>query len=136
MRQALHIRIICGCAAFVAALCVAPTPSQAADPAAHTLEAPPQSADSGHCPAKTANGAGIVEMTLMFSVSNPKQDVACRYSDGSGASFQVDQGCDVEPTGIILDGMPSGGAAFTFGQHQCHESSPGAGECHIVCRKR
>jgi hypothetical protein len=136
MRRAIHVRILPVCAALVLALCVAATPSWSADPAAHPPDAPPQTADPNKCPARAANGAGIVEMTLSFSVSNPKQDVICTYSDGSGASFEVDQGCDVEPTGVILDGMPSGGADFTFGQHQCRESSPGAGVCHIVCRKR
>jgi hypothetical protein len=88
------------------------------------------------CPPKRTNGAGIVSMRLMFSVSNPKQDVICAYSDGSIEHFEVDKGCNVDPTGVIADGMPSGSSAFTFGSHECNEDQPGAGKCHIVCRQQ
>jgi hypothetical protein len=108
---------------------------------AHAIAQTPSEATSqihivGSCTPKSATGELIVEMAIMFSVSNPKQDVTCTYSDGSGIHFQVDKGCDVQPTGVIADGMGPNGAGFTSGRHECRESVPGAGECPIVCPKR
>jgi hypothetical protein len=121
----------------VAAFCVAASPPRSiADPADHSSQQPPQSADPGSCPAKSANDAGIVGITLMFSVSKPDQDVLCKYSDGSSISFHVDRGCDVQPTDVIADGMSAGATGFTFGRHECRESSPGAGKCRIACPRR
>jgi hypothetical protein len=77
-----------------------------------------------------------VSMRLMFSVSNPKQDVFCTYSDGSIDSLEVDKGCDIEPTGVIADGITTGGSGFSFGAHECKEDQPGAGLCHVVCVQR
>jgi len=128
--------ILVGAAFVIAAFCIAAFPLVAAEPADHASDVPAHSADPAQCPNKATSGAGIVTMTLMFSVSNPKQDVICRYSDGSGASFQVDKGCDVQPTGVIVDGGRSTGGAFSAGEHECRESSPGSGVCHIVCVKR
>jgi hypothetical protein len=84
------------------------------------------------CPPKSAGGGQIVEVAILFSTENPKQDVICTYSDGPGASFQVDKGCDVYPTSSFADGTGSG-PSFSFGRHECRESAPGEAKCQILC---
>jgi hypothetical protein len=84
------------------------------------------------CPPKSAGGGQIVEVEILFSTQNPKQDVICTYSDGPGASFQVDKGCDVYPTSSFADGIGSG-PGFSFGRHECRESVPGEAKCQILC---
>jgi hypothetical protein len=84
------------------------------------------------CPPKSAGGGQIVEVEILFSTQNPKQDVICTYSDGPGASFQVDKGCDVYPTSSFADGMGSG-PGFSFGRHECRESVAGEAKCQILC---
>jgi hypothetical protein len=88
------------------------------------------------CPVKSGSGAGIVAVTILFSVSDPIQDVTCTYSEDSDLHFQVDKGCDVEPMGTIADGIGAGGTGFSFGRHECRESEPGAGKCRIVCPRK
>jgi hypothetical protein len=85
------------------------------------------------CPPKSPQGATFVEMAIIFSIERPMQDVTCLYSDGYRSKFEVEKGCDVEPTGIIADAVGPRGSGFTQGRHQCLESA-GAGKCHIVCR--
>jgi hypothetical protein len=119
---------------LIASLCLVALPIRnAAAQHDDAAKPPPQTFPPQTCPAKSDSGAGIVDVAILFSVSNPKPDVTCSYSDGSGRHFQVDKGCDVEPTDIIADGMRAGGTGFSFGRHECHESEPGAGKCRIVC---
>ena len=101
---------------------------------ASSTNAPPRSERLLTCPPKSPQGAAFIEMGIVFSVERPTQDVTCLYSDGSGISFAVEKGCDIEPAGMIADAIGPGGSGFTQGHHQCRESEAGASKCHVVCR--
>jgi hypothetical protein len=103
--------------------------AQSGEPTSQHPQASSQTPYGDKCPPKSPSGGGIVEMRITFAVSNPKPDVTCSYSDGPGPHFQVEKGCDVEPTSVIADGK-------TMGWHACRESEPGAGNCKIVCPNR
>jgi hypothetical protein len=101
---------------------------------ASSTNAPPRSELLLTCPPKSSQGATFIEMGIAFSIERPTQDVTCLYSDGSGISFVVEKGCDVEPVGMIADAIGPHGSGFTQGRHQCRELDAGAGQCHVVCR--
>jgi hypothetical protein len=96
---------------------------------------PPRSERLMTCPPKSPQSATFVEIEIVFSVDRATQDAICLYSDGYRIEFAVEQGCDIEPTGIIADAIGPRGSGFTQGRHQCLESEAGAGKCHIVCRR-
>jgi hypothetical protein len=101
---------------------------------ASSTNSPPRSERLLTCPAKSPQGATLIEMGIAFSVERLTQDVTCLYSDGYRIEFAVEKGCDIEPTGIIADAIGPRGSGFTQGRHQCLESEAGAGKCHVVCR--
>jgi hypothetical protein len=95
---------------------------------------PGHSESASACPTNSAQGAGLVEMAILFSVESPRQNVTCIYADGSHTAFEVDRGCDIEPLDLIADASGASNEGFVSGFHQCHESEAGSGKCHVICR--
>jgi hypothetical protein len=117
-------------AAFLSLLCASAFVEQASSessPSQHS-ESPPA------CPTNSARGAGLVEMMIRFSVESPRQNVICIYADGSRTAFEVDRGCDIQPTDINADAIGASNGGFVSGFHECHESEAGGGRCHVICR--
>jgi hypothetical protein len=120
----------CGVPALAADLAVKAPP-----PPPPSAASPPQHSESASaCPTNSARGAGLVEMAILFSVESPRQNVTCVYADGSRTAFEVDRGCDIEPTDIYADAFGASKGGFVSGFHECHESEAGGGKCHVICR--
>jgi hypothetical protein len=123
-------KLFTGVAAFLSLLCVSAFVEQAS-----SESSPPRNSNSASaCPTNSAQGAGLVEMAILFSVKSPRQNVTCTYADGSRTAFEVDRGCDIEPTDIIADAIGASNGRFVSGFHECHESEAGGGKCHVICR--